>query len=128
MLERVDNKVIGISRAKHHRFSESDPSVLGFALRDARGAPAGYVYVSRAGQIGPLAVTSAEFMACIDCRTEHAAEQGAENISAFVPGMCGDALKMSLDAGFRLGRTMVQLSSRPFGDWTCYALKGPGFM
>jgi GNAT superfamily N-acetyltransferase len=129
MLRDIDRKVLGLSRARHHQFSYEDFQVAGFALRDERGTPVGYAYVSNAGQIGPIAVTHTALMGpAVIAACKITADQGGDNVSLLLPGMCGEALKMCLEAGFRLGRTMVLQSSRSFGDWTCYAPKGPGFM
>jgi GNAT superfamily N-acetyltransferase len=129
MLQTIDRSVLGITRTRHHLFSRGDPSLEAFGLKDRSGASAGYVYISNDGQIGPIAVTHAELMApALNSACRLAADRGVENVSVFFPGMCNEALRMCLDAGFHLGRTMVLLSSKPFGDWTRYAPREPGFM
>jgi hypothetical protein len=128
-LERIDRAVLGLSRAKHHRFSASDHSVSGFILRDANDSPVGYVYVSKDGHIGPLAVMARELVGPALCTAiAISIEQEGENVSAFLPGVWDDGLKIGLDARLRLGRTMVLMSSKPFGDWTRYAPRHPGYM
>jgi hypothetical protein len=128
-VERIDKAALGISRQKHHRFSLNDPTVRGFLLKNESGAPSGYVYVSRDGHIGPIAVASAELMRpAFASALELAHELGGDTIAAFVPGACDEVLASALKTGMRLERTMVFVSSRPFGDWTCYCPRGPGYM
>jgi GNAT superfamily N-acetyltransferase len=127
-VERIDRDALGISRQKHHRFSINDPTVRGFLLKKG-GAPAGYVYVSRGGQIGPMAVATPELMrAAFASALGLANELGGDTISAFVPGACDEVLASALKSGMRLDRTMVFVSSSPFGDWTRYCPRGPGYM
>jgi len=128
-LEHIDQQVLSVSRQKHHRFSINDPTVKGFLLTQESGAPAGYVYISRDGHIGPMAAASPGLMrAAFASALDLAHEIGADVISAFVPGTCDEVLASALKTGMRLGRTMVLLSSKPFGDWTRYCPRGPGYM
>jgi GNAT superfamily N-acetyltransferase len=129
MLRSIDRKALGLSRARHHHFLQEDASIEGFGLNEPDGEPVGYVFVSNKGKIGPIAVSREELMApAVSAACRIAVEREAESASVFLPGICGEALQRCLDAGFRLGRTMVLLSSRPFGDWTRYAPRDPGFM
>jgi GNAT superfamily N-acetyltransferase len=128
-IARIDHNALGISRQKHHRFSLNDPSVRGFLLKHKGGTPAGYVYVSRDGHIGPIAVASPALMRpAFASALDLAHELGSETISAFVPGACDEVLASALRSGMRLGRTMVFVSSEPFGDWTRYCPRDPGYM
>ena len=54
-LAQADERVLGVSREKHHRYLINDGGVRGFNLYDGNDW-AGYAYVDAAGHIGPLAV------------------------------------------------------------------------
>jgi GNAT superfamily N-acetyltransferase len=128
-LEQIDQATLGISRAIHHRYSLSEASIRGHLLSGDSGQPIGYVYVSKEGHIGPLAVVSAElsrpaFLAAVRLTKD----QGVDRISAFIPGTSDHLMTLVAELGMRLGRTMVFLSSNAFGDWTRYAPRDPGFM
>ena len=89
----------------------------------------GYAYISPEGHVSPLAVSrpnaiAAAFGAALRC----AAEDGAAQISAVVPGVGEAALGLAVDHGMRISFPMMLMSSRAFGDWTCYLPRNPGFM
>jgi GNAT superfamily N-acetyltransferase len=129
LVARIDRSVLGITREKHHMFSLSDPALSGFLFRTADSTEAGYVYVSRDGHIGPLAVTAAEFVRpAFATALGLAFEMGGDQVSAFLPGICDEALALALASRMRIGRTMVFVSSRPFGDWSRYCPRHPGYM
>jgi len=128
-LESIDQAALGLSRAKHHRFSLLDPKTRSLLFRGGDGTALGYAYISSAGHAGPIAVNQPEFMArAVRTALTVAAGMDAKNVSVFLPGCCDEALAIALGNGLRLGRTMMLLSSKPFGNWTCYAPRGPGFM
>jgi hypothetical protein len=62
------------------------------------------------------------------CALGEAADKKTENVSIFLPGVADAELAAALEAGLRVQRNMVLMSSRPFGDWTRYAPSDPGFM
>jgi GNAT superfamily N-acetyltransferase len=129
LLERLDRTVLGLSRAKHHQYSAQRPELEGYILKTVENTPVGYLYISAAGRIGPVAVISAELMAqALRCGFATAANLGCSNVSAIMPGSCGSALSLALSSGLRIRRPMVLMASRAFGDWTCYAPRDPGFM
>lgn len=127
--DRIDRQVLGLSRAKHHRFSLRLPSLQALLFRSQKGDTVGYTYVSKSGVIGPVAVTDAKYVSvAIAAAYTLAGKAGCERVSALLPGCCGEALSVALRSGLRLGRTMVFMSSRPLGDWERYAPRGPGYM
>jgi GNAT superfamily N-acetyltransferase len=129
LLESLDRSVLGLARTKHHLYSAQNPSVSGYILKDAAGAAAGYLYLSDQGQIGPVAVRSAELMAsAFGTGFAIAAARNCKNVAVMIPGPCGGALTLALSSGLRIRRPMVLLSSQPFGDWTCYAPRDAGFL
>jgi hypothetical protein len=81
------------------------------------------------GHVGPLAVTHRASLA-IAFRTALvlAAESGAANLSAFLPGPCEAALAVALATGMRITIPMVLMATDDFGNWTQYLPRNPGFM
>ena len=127
-LAQIDASALGISRAKHHRYLLDDKTVTGVLLHDG-SACMGYAYVSENGHIGPLAVTQHNAMNSAFTTALHlAAESGASQISAFLPGASAAALGVAARHGMRISFPMVLVSERDFGDWTRYLPRNPGFM
>jgi ribosomal protein S18 acetylase RimI-like enzyme len=127
-LARLDASALGISRAKHHRFLRGDAAMKG-VLFYAEGECIGYAYVNSGGHIGPLAVARQEAMsAAFATALSLAAETGAAQLSAFLPGVNERALGIATTRGMRITFPMVLASARDFGDWTRYLPRNPGFM
>jgi len=127
-IEAIDARALGISREKHHRYLIAESGLKGLLFREG-GERVGYAYISPEGHVGPLAVSrpnaiAAAFGAALRC----AAEDGAAQISALVPGVGEAALGLAVDHGMRISFPMMLMSSRAFGDWTCYLPRNPGFM
>jgi hypothetical protein len=57
-----------------------------------------------------------------------AAEGGAAQVSAFIPGSAEAALSAAVHHGMRITFPMLLMSSRDFGDWARYLPRNPGFM
>ncbi len=127
-LERLDMSALGFSRAKHHAFLLGDAATKG-ALLYAGGDCAGYAYVNALGHIGPVAVARPDAMgAAFKAALRLAAEIGAPQISAFLPGINAAALGSALAHGMRMSFPMVLVAEHDFGDWTRYLPRNPGFM
>jgi ribosomal protein S18 acetylase RimI-like enzyme len=127
-LSRIDEASLGLSREKHHHYLLTEGAVTGVLFED-NGSPVGYAYVWSDGHIGPLAVASHAAMGpAFGTALAIATDQGVDQVSAFLPGSNEEAMSIALRHGMRLGRTMVLLSSKAFGDWTKYAPNRPGFM
>ena len=127
-LAQIDASALGISRAKHHRYLLHDKAMKGVLLYDG-SACVGYAYVSANGHVGPLAVAEHDAMKAAFTTALHlAAESGASQISAFLPGSSGAALGVAAKHGMRISFPMVLVSERDFGDWTRYLPRNPGFM
>jgi GNAT superfamily N-acetyltransferase len=127
VLRRMDEEVLGVQRAKHHRYLLGDPAMAGVFLRDG-GETVGYAYVAGSGHIGPLAVVHAKAMpAAFSTALSVAAATGAKQVSAFVPGPSG-ALRAAADLDMRFTLPMVVMAARDFGDWSRYLPRNPGFM
>lgn len=127
-LVQADERVLGISREKHHRYLISDSRTRGFSLYDGDDW-AGYAYVDAGGHVGPVAVLQASAVASA-FRTALclATESGASQVLAFLPGASEAALSMALEYGMRIRFPMLLMSSRDFGSWAQYLPRNPGFM
>ena len=89
----------------------------------------GYAYISSSGHIGPLAVVQPEAMGtAFRTALSISADGGASNVSAFLPGTSEAALTLAMECGMRITFPMMVMSARPFGDWSLYLPRNPGFM
>lgn len=127
-LAGIDVSALGVSREKHHKFLIGDAATKGFLLYAGVDC-VGYAYVNLGGHIGPLAVTKAEGARAAFVTALHlAAESGAPQVSAFIPGTSEPALRIAVESELRITFPMVLMSSHAFGDWTRYLPRNPGFM
>ncbi len=124
----ADQRVLGVSREKHHRYLNTDARTRGFNLFDGNDW-VGYFYVDVAGHIGPLAVTRPQAVAtAFRTALNRAAEIGSPQISAFLPGASATALTTAMEHGMQIKFPMLLMSSRGFGTWAQYLPRNPGFM
>ena len=127
-LGKIDAKVLGISRQKHHKYLISDEAMRGLALY-ADDDCIGYAYVSRGGHVGPLAVAQPEAMGtAFGTALSLAAVGSSSKVSAFLPGTSEAALGVAVEHGMRITFPMMLMCARDFGDWTRYMPRDPGFM
>jgi GNAT superfamily N-acetyltransferase len=127
-LDAIDSVVLGVSRAKHHRYLLADAAAKGVLLYGDNGGCVGYAYVAD-GHVGPLAVTKQEaIVPALATTCAFARDAGAGRISAFIPASCGDALRFAIDSGMRITFPMLLMADRDFGDWSRYMPRNPGFM
>jgi hypothetical protein len=106
----------------------AESGLKGFLFREG-GAYVGYAYISPEGHVGPLAVRRPDAIEAIfTAALRRAAEDGAAQLSALIPG-CNEAVLTAAGAyGMRIVLPLMLMSSRDFGDWTCYLPRNPGFM
>lgn len=128
ILAKIDAHALGVSREKHHRYLMADGAMKGVMLR-AGDACVGYVYINSDGHIGPLAsmrpdTTGAAFQTALAL----AAECGAPQATALIPGASDAVLDVAVSHRMRITFPMLLMSSRAFGDWSCYLPRNPGFM
>jgi hypothetical protein len=124
----IDARALGISREKHHRYLLSVGNLKAVMFR-AGSESVGYAYIGPDGHVGPLAVSRPETMgAALQSALNLAAEGGAAQVSALVPGISNAALGVAAEHGMRIAFPMMLMSSRSFGDWTSYLPRNPGFM
>jgi GNAT superfamily N-acetyltransferase len=127
-LAAIDLSALGVSRAKHHAFLAGDAATKGFLLYDGSDCVA-YAYVNQGGHVGPFAVARADAAGPAFVTGLHrAAESGAAQLSAFIPGTSEAVLKIAAGHGMRITFPMVLMSSDAFGDWSRYLPRNPGFM
>lgn len=127
-LAALDVSALGVARERHHRFLLAEPTMQ-CVLFHQDGACVGYGYVAASGHVGPLVVTRTEVMAAaLRAALTQAADTGAGQVSAFVPGNSEAALAVVAEQRMRIGFPMVLVSNRAFGDWTRYLPRNPGFM
>jgi ribosomal protein S18 acetylase RimI-like enzyme len=127
-LAQLDMSALGFSRDKHHKFLFGDANSRG-AFLYAGDDCVGYAYVNSGGHIGPVSVSQPGLMgAAFRTALRLAAESGAADISAFVPGVNDAALDAAITHDMRITFPMVLLSAREFGDFSRYVPRNPGFM
>ena len=127
-LGQADERVLGVSREKHHRYLINDSGTRGFNFYDGSDW-VGYAYVDVGGHIGPLAVMESHAIAPAFRTALHlAAESGSSRISAFLPGTSVAVLNTAMEHGMRIKFPMLLMSSREFGNWVQYLPRNPGFM
>ena len=127
-LAQIDDRVLGVSREKHHRYLINDNATRGVSLY-AGDDCVGYVYVGTDGHIGPLAVVQPNALGtAFRTALTLAAEGGSSQVSAFLPGTSETALSTAVEHGMRITFPMLLMSTRDFGDWTQYLPRNPGFM
>jgi ribosomal protein S18 acetylase RimI-like enzyme len=127
-LALADERVLRVSREKHHRYLIHDSATRGFNLYDGNDW-VGYAYVDAAGHIGPLAVMQPDAVAtAFRTALRLAVESGSSRISAFLPGASEAALNTAIEHGMRINFPMLLMSSRDFGNWAQYLPRNPGFM
>ncbi|MCS3731494.1 GNAT family N-acetyltransferase [Bradyrhizobium betae] len=127
-LAQADERVLGVSRIKHHRYLINDSGARGINLYDGSDW-VGYAYLDAGGHIGPLAVMEPHAVAPAFRTALHlATESGSPRVSAFLPGASAAALNTALEHGMRIKFPMLLMSSREFGNWAQYLPRNPGFM
>jgi GNAT superfamily N-acetyltransferase len=127
-LAAIDASALGVVREKHHGFLIRDAATKGFLLY-AGSDCIGYAYVNLGGHIGPFAVARPDAVGPAFVTALHlAAESNAAQVSAFIPGTAETVLTIAAAQGMQVTFPMVLMSSRPFGDWTRYLPRNPGFM
>jgi GNAT superfamily N-acetyltransferase len=127
-LDAIDAAVLGVSRAKHHRYLLADAATKGLLFYAESGNCIGYAYVVD-GHVGPLAVSKQESVgAALATALASGIDAGAGRVSAFIPGACHAGLSLAIVSGMRITFPMLLMADRDFGDWSRYVPRNPGFM
>jgi GNAT superfamily N-acetyltransferase len=125
---RIDQELFGFRRDLHHKFLLGDGAARAVRIEQT-GRTAGYAYISAEGHIGPLAIapdTDAKAVATTALRC--ALESRPSRVSMIVPGRADVVMKAVLALGFRIEEPYVLMASRPFGNWSNYLPRTPGFL
>jgi GNAT superfamily N-acetyltransferase len=125
---RIDQELLGFRRDLHHQFL-----LGGFVARAVRiehaGRAVGYAYISARGHVGPLAIApDADAKAVVTTALRCALEGGATRVSMLVPGRADVVMQTALAVGFRIEEPLVLMAWRPFGNWSNYLPRTPGFL
>jgi ribosomal protein S18 acetylase RimI-like enzyme len=127
-LDRIDRRVLGVPRGKHHRFLLADGATTGTLLCKGDN-PVAYAYVGPDGHVGPLAVSYPEvFDAAFAAAMHLALARGAPQVSCLMPGSSEAGLRLATGLGMRITMPLLLMSDRSFGDWPRYLPRNPGFM
>ncbi len=126
-LANIDIQALGVSRVKHHQYLINDEATKGHLLY-RKDTCVGYVYIAD-GHIGPMAVAHSEDMGtAFKTALATAVDNGTSQVTAFISSPSEAALNAAVEVGMRITLPMVLMSSRNFGNWTCYLPRNPGFM
>lgn len=126
----LDRSTVGFTRPTDHAFWLGVPGLEARVLVDDVGRPGharprGYLYVSRAGAIGPIAVLDpADLPAALDVAAAIAAQHGAAALHLRVFGATHRAIGWAKDRDLRLTGIGLFLASAPIGAFAGYVTSG----
>ena len=125
---RIDQELLGFRRDLHHQFLLGGVAARAIRIEHA-GRAAGYAYISAQGHVGPLAIApDADAKAVVTTALRCALEGGARQVSMLVPGRADVVMQTALALGFRIEEPLVLMAWRPFGNWSNYLPRTPGFL
>jgi len=123
-LAAYDEASIGFARPTDHEFWLGVPGLLG-RIVERDGAARGYLYVSEAGSIGPVAVAdSRDLPAALDLAADLAADAGAASLHIRNFGSARGAMDWAVRRGLKVGGIGLLLSTRPVGRFEGYVTSG----
>jgi GNAT superfamily N-acetyltransferase len=124
VLAALDLATVAFARPTDHEFWTGVPGLHGRIL-ERDGSARGYLYVSSAGAIGPIALTRREDLGtALDMAAGLAAESGARTLHLRIFGSARLAADWSIRRGLRLAGIGLMLSSRPVGRLDSYVTSG----
>ena len=127
-MAEIDEALLGLRRDLHHRFLLGDGAARGVRIEQA-GRTAGYAYISAEGHVGPLAIApDDDAKAVVTTALRCALESRPSQVSMIVPGRADVVVRAVLALGFRIEEPYVLMASRPFGNWSNYLPRTPGFL
>jgi ribosomal protein S18 acetylase RimI-like enzyme len=123
-LAAFDLATVGFARPTDHEFWLGVPNLAG-RIVERDGSARGYVYVSAAGAIGPVAVADPrDLPAALDIAADIAAESGATTLHLRNFGSARGAIAWSVRRGLKVSGIGLMLSSRPVGRFAGYVTSG----
>jgi ribosomal protein S18 acetylase RimI-like enzyme len=123
-LAAFDAATVGFARPTDHEFWLGVPGLEG-RIVERDGSARGYLYVSRAGAIGPVAVADSRDLApALDLAAEIAAKAGATSLHIRNFGSARNAVDWAVRRGLMLSGIGLMLSSRPVGRFEGYVTSG----
>jgi len=127
-MAEIDEALLGLRRDLHHRFLLGGGAARGVRIEQA-GRTAGYAYISAEGHIGPLAIApDDDAKAVVTTALRCALESRPSQVTMIVPGRADVVMKAALALGFRIEEPYVLMAWRPFGNWSNYLPRTPGFL
>jgi GNAT superfamily N-acetyltransferase len=126
-LRRIDEDVLGFPLDWHHEyFFQSEYRCYIFS--ENRGLPVGYAYIRPSGGIGPVAVTSQEYMEPIlEAALKISTSQKVEEIGYYTPGSNVAAINIALKYRMKFD-PFVFMSTKPFAKWENYIFHSAALM
>jgi hypothetical protein len=125
---QLDRALLGFSRDWHHKYLLGGVAARAIRIERA-GALAGYAYISAEGRVGPLAIAKdADARAVVTTALYCALESKPSRVSMIVPGRADVVIQTASALGFRIEEPLILMAVRPFGDWTNYLPRDPGFL
>lgn len=123
-LAAYDLATVGFARPTDHEFWLGVAGLEGRIVERDRSAR-GYMYVSRTGAIGPVAVSDPRDLApALDIAARIATEAGATTLHIRTFGSSRAAVAWSVARGLKLSGIGLMLSSRPVGRFEGYVTSG----
>lgn len=123
-LAELDRATVGFSRPTDHAFWQGVPG-LEARMLERDGAVGGYLYVSAAGAIGPVAVADpADMAGALDAAALIAVDHGATTLHLRVFGSSHPAIGWANARRLRLSGIGLFLASRPTGTFAGYVTSG----
>lgn len=124
-LDALDRATVGFGRPTDHAFWLGVPGLESRLLLADDGRPLGYLYVSAAGAIGPIAVADpGDLGAALDLAADIAADAGATTLHLRVFGATHGAIAWANERGLRLTGIGLSLASARIGTFAGYVTSG----
>ena len=124
-LDEIDREVLGIRRPREHLFW-LEKRGLEVEILSRNGSPAGYVYFSEKGEIGPAAATAEAMMEPLALRAVRMSkDRGADHVKLKIPGHSPALQSVAASLGLRVqAPASTLLASRPLWPLGHYLLSG----
>jgi ribosomal protein S18 acetylase RimI-like enzyme len=122
---RMDELVLGEIRPEDHDSWSTIPSLVPYLVREGDRV-VGYIYVDRAGALGPAAVERPDLLCpAISAALEALGADGQPKVRIRIPGSARESLAALVSAGFEFDTNInLFLTSRDFGRLTQYLYSG----